>query len=70
MIDQTRRGSDFGSALGALATGVVPIDSVAFQLFLNIGQFISAETVHNVRYNSLTLVFWTLVYKMFRSRAI
>jgi len=30
MIDQTGRSSDFRSISGALATGVVPIDNIAF----------------------------------------
>ena len=68
-VKQTGRGQDFVSVLTALANGTLEPENIVVHCLLDIGNFLSAESLRNVRYNTTTLDFWSLVYKMFRGKA-
>ena len=69
VVKESGRDQDFLAVLEGLASGALNPHNIAVQLFLDIGAFLSAETVNNVRYSSLTLNFWTLVKKLFHGKA-
>ena len=69
VVKESGRDQDFLAVLEGLASGALNPHNIAVQLFLEIGAFLSAETVNNVRYSSLTLNFWTLVKKLFHGKA-
>ena len=64
------RGGDLSAVLEGLANGTLSIENIAVQTFLDIGRMIKVENLKQIRYERLTLNFWTTVYKMFRGRAI
>ena len=69
IISETGRGGDFLSALKAIQSGVLPVENIALQLFLDIGQFLSVQTVNHVRYSQVGIDFWTVVRKLFKGKA-
>ena len=70
VIKESGRDQDFLAVLEGQASGALSPHNIALQLFLDIGIFLSAQTVHKVRYSNLTLNFWTLVKKLFHGKAI
>lgn len=64
-IKQTGRGEDFVSLMKAISNGTLNPKHIAMHLLLDIGNFLSAETIRNVRYSDVTLDFWAVVYRMF-----
>jgi hypothetical protein len=69
VIKQSGRDQDFLTVLESLASGALDPQNIALQLFLDIGAFLTVETVNQVRYSNLTLNFWTLVKKLFHGKA-
>ena len=69
VFEDVGRGEDFLSVLRASANGTLVPQNIAVHLLLDIGHMLSQESLQNIRYNSTTLDFWTLVYKMFRGKA-
>ena len=69
VIKESGRGDDFISVLDGIISGTLDPKNIAFHLMLDIGNFLSSETIKNVRYNTVTMDFWSVVYKMFRGKA-
>ncbi len=57
VIKQTGRGHDFLSLMKSISTGTLDPKHIALHLLLDIGNFLSAETLMNVRYSDVTLDF-------------
>ena len=70
ILEISGRKNDFIAVLNNLADGTLAIDNIAFHLLLDIGNFLSSQSVNNVRYNDVTLDFWCLVHKLFKGKAI
>ena len=70
IILETGRGKDFVSVLKCISTGALPVENIALQLFLDIGQFLSVQTVNQLRYSQAGIDFWTVVRKLFKEKAI
>ena len=70
VIEQQGRGRDFLSVLNAISRRTLSAANITVQLFLDIGSFLSVERVSCVRYNPLTMNFWSTVYKLFKGKAL
>ena len=69
VVEETGRGKDFVHVLKSLADGSLDPRNICFHLLLDIGNLLSCESAKNMRYNTTTLDFWSLVYKMFRGKS-
>ena len=69
-MEEQGRGNDFMAALNAIGRRTLSVRNITVQLFLDIGAFLSVASVSNVRYNPLTMNFWSTVYKLFKGKAL
>ena len=54
--------------LDALSNKTLPVGNITLQLLLDIGSFLSAGRVCNVRHNLLTMNFWSTVHTLFKGK--
>ena len=59
VIKETGRGNDFVSLITAISNGTLEPHHIALHLLLDIGNFLSHETVYNMRYTDATMDFWS-----------
>lgn len=70
VLEKIGRKQDFAMLLEVIASGVLPTTNIALHLLLDIGKFFRHGKVNAMRYNDISLNFWTVVMKMFKLRGV
>ena len=50
--------------------GVFPPNTIAYQLWLDVVQYMSCDNIHTMRYKSDIVSFWSCGYKLFKGKFV
>lgn len=64
------RVEDFASVFQSLADGSLDADNTSLSLLLDVGRYLRQGCASNMRYPKESIDFWTVVYKIFKAKAI
>lgn len=56
VIEETGRGADFLSVMQGIADGLLDPHNIALHLLIDIGSFLAAESLSNVRYKGSVII--------------